>query len=265
MYVNFIIDNIRLLMYADFGVIVMNKIKLKIILSAENIICNLFKSEFSRKTKLPENFTITCHAGSLGTKANSLESVRTAIDWGAEIVEFDVSFRPDGKAVIIHSASPSAEQGVLLDDALKIVASVDNCKINLDIKSTANLPEVDRLVNKHGLGDRVFYTGVFEDWVDTVKSTSSIPYYLNHKITKEEASDQNRAIEIIEKTKELGAIGINSHFENSTAEFCNAAHQNGLLVSLWTVNRISDMARVLSISPDNITTKRPNILKNLIK
>lgn len=245
--------------------IIMSKSKLYFLLSAENFYCNMFKSKFSHNTVLPENFTITCHAGSLGTKANSLESVQTAVNWGADIVEFDVSFRPDGTAVIIHNSSPSQNQGVLLEEALKIVASVDNCKINLDIKSTVNLPEVDRLVKKHGLFERVFYTGVFEDWVETVKSTSDIPYYLNHKITKEEADGKEAATEIFNRTKELGAIGINSHYENATSEFCKYAHENGLLVSLWTVNKIRDMARVISTAPDNITTKKPDILKYFIK
>lgn len=152
-------------------------------------------------------------------------------------------------------------QGVLLDDALKIVASDNKCRINLDIKSTANLPEVDLLVKKHRLHDRVFYTGVFEDWVDTVKSTSSIPYYLNHKITEEESHNKKSALEIIYKTKSLGAIGINSHYKFATKEFVKTAHENNLLVSLWTVNKTSDMVKVIETEPDNITTKKPNILK----
>ncbi len=235
--------------------------KLKAMVSCEKAYCKIFRSGFNHNAVLPENFTITCHAGAFHTKANSIDSIKTAIEWGADIVEFDVSFRPDGTAVIIHNSSPEITQGVLLDDALKIVASDDKCRINLDIKSTANLPEVDRLVKKHNLFDRVFYTGVFEDWVDTVKSTSSIPYYLNHKISKEEANDKKSALEIINKTKVLGAIGINSHYKNATKEFSATAQENGLLVSLWTVNKIRDMTKVLGMQPDNITTKKPNILK----
>lgn len=257
------IDIIAYLMYAEFGVIIMNKIKFNFLMFTEKVYCNLFKSKNKHNTVLPENFTITCHAGAFHTKANSLDSIRTAVDWGADIVEFDVSFRPDGTAVIIHNSSPSANQGVLLDDALKIVASVKNCKINLDIKSTANLPEVDRLVKKHNLFDRVFYTGVFEDWVETVRNTSDIPYFLNHKITEEEAVNKKNALEIIEKTKNLGAVGINSHYKNSTAFFSDIAHKNGLLVSLWTVNKIGDMTKVIKMKPDNITTKKPNILKHI--
>ncbi len=242
----------------------MSKIKARIILPFEKLYYNLMKSKLTHTAILPEGFTITCHAGALGTKANTLESIRAAVDWGADVVEFDVSFRPDGTAVIIHNSSPSANQGVLLDDALKIVAGVDKCRINLDIKSTANLPEVDRLVKKHGLFERVFYTGVFEDWVDAVKKSSAIPYYLNHKITEEEAADKKAALEIIKKTNELGAIGINSHYKHATKDFNKTVHENGLLVSLWTVNKIGDMPGVIETQPDNITTKKPNILK-LIK
>lgn len=243
----------------------MSTIKSGISLTTEKFIYNLNKNKFRHSAVLPEGFTVTCHAGSLGTKANSLDSVQTAVNWGADIVEFDVSFRPDGTAVIIHDSSPTEKQGVLLDDALKIVASVKKCRINLDIKSTANLPEVDRLVKKHGLFDRVFYTGVFEDWVDAVKSSSSIPYYLNHKITAEEASSSEKALAIIEKAKELGAIGINSHYKYANRKFSDIAHENGLLVSLWTVNKPGDMARVAECCPDNITTKKPVILTLITK
>ncbi len=231
--------------------------------SYDKIYCSLNKQKLSHNAILPDGFTVTCHAGSFSTKPNSLESVEVAVKWGADIVEFDVSFRPDGTAVIIHDSAPSMNQGILLDDALKIVTSVDKCKINLDIKSTANLPEVDRLVKKHGLFERVFYTGVFEDWVDTVKSTSAIPYYLNHKITAEEAKSVDLINGIIRKTQSCGAIGINSNYKFATKEFTDIAHQNGLLVSLWTVNKIKDMVKVIEMQPDNITTKKPDILKTI--
>lgn len=238
----------------------MSSFNAKIISQTEKLYYSLNKSALSHNAVLPEGFTVTCHAGSFATKANSLDSVKTAVEWGADIVEFDVSFRPDGTAVIIHDSAPSMNQGVLLEDAVKTVAMDKKCRINLDIKSTANLPEVDRIVKKHGIFDRVFYTGVFEDWVETVKNTSSIPYYLNHKITCEEANSAECAMMIINKTKELGAIGINSHYENATKKFSDIAHENGLLVSLWTVNKIKNMVNVIENNPDNITTKKPCIL-----
>lgn len=217
------------------------------------------------KFNLPKDFTITCHAGSLGTKPNTVASVEKAVEWGAQIVEFDVTFRPSGLPVIIHSSSPCENEGELLADALSAVAKSKSCKINLDLKSTKNLPEVDRLVAEAGLTDRVFYTGVGENWVETVKKNSKIPYYLNHRITLREALNKNAAEALAKKAKALGAIGINSHFSTATSSFVSVMHKCGLLVSLWTVDSPHQMKRILKIAPDNITTRKPEILLGYTK
>ena len=90
---------------------------------------------------LPSDFTITCHAGALSTKANTVDSVRTAVKWGAQIVEFDVTFRPSGLPVIIHSGSPSESEGELLSEALAAVAESNTCRINLDLNHRITLKE----------------------------------------------------------------------------------------------------------------------------
>lgn len=214
--------------------------------------------------KLPDGFTVTFHAGALKTKPNSLESIRAALDYGAKVVEFDVTFRPDGTAVILHADEAKANEGALLDEALAVVATSKECRINLDIKSTANLPAVDALVKKHGLFERVFYTGVFEDWVETVRNTSDIPYFLNHKLTKEESDSKELLQKLADKIIALGAIGLNSNFSNASLTATQIMHKNGLLVSLWTANKPRDMANVIECLPDNITTKKPHILLAMI-
>lgn len=234
----------------------------KVVSSAAKVFVSLNKFE---SVLMPEQFTVTCHAGAMLTPANSLISVRSAVAWGADIVEFDVSFRPDGTPVIIHNSEPNNNQGVFLENALETVAQSDKCKINLDLKSRQNIPAIDDLVNNYGLTERVFYTGVFEDWVKDVRSNSAIPYYLNYKITSKDASDKASAQAVANKTKELGAIGINSNYKNASRLFVDTAQENGLLVSLWTVNKPKDMIEVLKLQPDNITTKKPNILKLLTR
>lgn len=238
-------------------------VKTAVMLSKLYVSANRNKVDFS--VELPDDFTVTCHAGALFTSPNTLRSVRAAVEWGAQIVEFDVSFRPDGTPVIIHNSSPAANEGVLLADALSIVAKSPSCKINLDIKSTANLAAVDELVKQNGLLDRVFYTGVFEDWVETVRKNSIIPYYLNYNISKEEAQSKEAVQAVADKTKSLGAMGINSNHENASDLFVETAHDNGLFVSLWTANKIEDMCRVVKLKPDNITTKHPAVLNSIIQ
>ncbi len=235
----------------------------KLVCAASEVKCKFVKAKAANISNLPEGFTVTCHAGAMMTPANSLYSVRAAVEWGAQVIEFDVSFRPDGTPVIIHSDAPGENEGVYLENALEI-ARKSNAFINLDIKSTANLGAVDELVKLKGMSERVFYTGVFEDWVETVRENSVIPYYLNHKITEEESKDKSAAQAVADKAKFLGAIGINSNHNGASKLFVDTMHENGLLVSLWTVNKIPDMINVLKLRPDNITTKKPNTFKNLI-
>lgn len=237
----------------------------KIVSSAAKAYISFNKNLHEPVGNMPEGFTVTCHAGAMLTKANSLYSVRAAVEWGADIVEFDVSFRPDGSPVIIHNSNPNNNQGVFLESALEIVAESPTCRINLDLKSTANVAAVDELVKTHGLMDRVFYTGVFDTWVEAVKKDSAIPYYLNHKITEAESTDKAAAQAVADKAKALGAIGINSNFKTASKMFVDTMHENNLLVSLWTVNTPEEMTETLRLKPDNITTKKPNMLKALIR
>lgn len=222
------------------------------------------KRKVSFSAEMPDGFTVTCHSGALFTADNTVHSVKTAVEWGAQVVEFDVSFRPSGTPVIIHASAPAENEGVLLKDALAVVAESNTCKINLDIKSMANLGAVDELVKLYGLEKRVFYTGVFPDWVENVRSNSSIPYYLNYNVTKEDVADAETIQSIADLANKLGAIGINSNFKEANEDFVNLIRKNGLLVSLWTVNKITDMKKVLNLRPDNITTRHPEILKEFL-
>ncbi len=237
----------------------------KILCKAELLKLRISKSPEIRKSDLPADFTVTYHAGAMYTKPNTLKSIREAVKDGASVIEFDVSFRTDGTPVIIHSSSPKENQGVLLYDALDAVTKSKSCKINLDLKSTANLPEIDRLVKEKSLFERVFYTGVFEDWVEKVKEASDIPYYLNYNIGSDEAASPQKAQAVADKTISLGAIGINSNFSNASKLFVEKMHKNGLLVSLWTIDKIPDMIKISGFAPDNITTKKPHIMNMMIK
>jgi glycerophosphoryl diester phosphodiesterase len=108
---------------------------------------------------LPVPFTVTAHAGAMGTRANSVASLRKAVLAGADVVEVDVSLRPNGLPVIIHNSAPSSRQGVLLEHAL--IEIVESCvQINLDLKSFNTLQTVQQLVEKYRLLDRIFFTGL---------------------------------------------------------------------------------------------------------
>ena len=213
---------------------------------------------------LPEGFTVTFHAGAMNTKDNTPESLQKALDENADVAELDVSFLPDGTPVLIHNDKPTDVNLPRLDDALAMTARYEKTKLNLDLKNVSNLPAIDALVEKHGLTDRVFYTGVGEDWIETVRTQSKIPYYLNAILNPLKMSQPAYIEEFCKKMKDMGALGLNAFFGTVCASAVKGIQAQGLLVSLWTVDKTADMFKVLSYAPDNITTNKPDKLRRIL-
>ena len=215
--------------------------------------------------RLPEGFTVTAHAGAMSLPDNSLISLNRAIKAGADVVEMDVTFRPDGTPVMIHKETPKHNEGVSLDEAFEVVVASDSVKINLDIKSSSNLPAVQELALEHGLIERVFFTGVGEKSIEQVKvKCPQIPYYLNFSPDKKLFDSREYAQTLSGKLKNLGCIGLNCSYGEISKTIVEVLHENGLLVSVWTVDRKIDMYRMLSLSVDNITSRKPDKLLTVI-
>jgi glycerophosphoryl diester phosphodiesterase len=64
--------------------------------------------------------------------------------------------------------------------------------------------------------------------------------------------------------KNAGAMGINFKYTSASKELVDVFHENGLLVSIWTVDDENNMYKILSFGPDNITTRNPDKLAKII-
>ena len=206
-------------------------------------------------------YTITAHTGTMGTPDNSLESIETGIKNGADIVEIDLNFF-GGIPVLSHNAPKGGE--VLFEDALKVLAQDDTVKMNIDVKNTFDLKLVEELVIKYGLLDRVFFTGISKDFVPAVKEQCrSITYYLNLNQKIPLSGKKNHYEYVANLVKEHGAIGLNSFFACINKGLVDYLHSEGLLVSGWTANTETQMKNLIKKGVDNITTRRPDILRKL--
>lgn len=227
------------------------------------------KSENLQKMKdlpitLPKDFTYTAHTGCVGTKDNSLEAIEAGAQYGADIVEFDLNFTKGGEPVLSHDKPKGGE--FTLDDAFKKVSEFEKLKVNIDIKSCADLRVILPLAEKHGIKDRIFFTGVTLSDVEAVKKACpDIDYYLNYSVTKPQKQTDEYLQSIADKVKGCGAVGINFNKDNATKKLVDKFHENGLLVSIWTVNTEKEMYRILHLSPDNITTRKPDIMSSILK
>lgn len=213
--------------------------------------------------KLPDGFTITAHTGCMDTEENTLESIKTGAENGASIVEFDLYFTKDGEPVLAHDEPVGGE--ITLDEAFEYISKIPNIKVNVDVKTCDALGKVYPLAEKYGIEDRIFYTGINEEDVETVKNDSpEVAYYLNMDVKKSKATDREYLISLVEKVKNAGAVGINFNYKTATKELVDIFRENGLLVSIWTVNDEYNMYKILSFLPDNITTRNPDELSRIV-
>ena len=208
--------------------------------------------------------TVTAHSGSMGLPDNSIEAMEAGIDAGASIVEFDLRFLEDSTPVLSHDAP--AEEPVTLADAFALLQRRPGVQANVDVKDPFHLEVVAPLAKEMGVLDRLFYTGVGEDWVPVVRAKSpEISYYLNTDVLDDPDVDHAAPpaavyAALAEKTKRLGAVGINIHYSHLDEALSAAFRAAGLPVSVWTVNKPREIARVLALRPANITSRRPDLV-----
>ncbi len=218
----------------------------------------------SKPIKLPADFTCTAHTGCVDTDDNSLEAIEVGAKYGADIVEFDLNFLSDGAPVLAHDKPKGNE--ITLDKAFEKVSEFPELKVNVDAKSVENLKAVYPLAKKHGIENRIFYTGIELKDVEAVKEYSpQVPYYLNCDVEKPKKQTPEYLEELVKTVKDSGAVGINFNKDNATKELVDIFHENGLLVSIWTVNKEKDIYKILHLSPDNITTRSPDKLEEILK
>ena len=212
---------------------------------------------------LPNDFTYTAHTGCVNTPDNSLQSIDAGVKYGAQIVEIDLNFDKNNVLVLSHN-KPKAN-AVTLDEAFKKVSEYENLKVNVDVKSMANLSEVAVIAEKYGITDRIFFTGISEDRVAGVQAACpNIPYYLGVDVLSEKHHDEEYLLSLVQMVKDNKAIGINFNKNSASKALVDIFHENGLLVSVWTVNGEKNMYKMLSLGPDNITTRRPDRMSEIL-
>lgn len=224
----------------------------------------LLNTEFENQLQnLSADFTCTAHTGCMDTEENSLEAIEAGVKSGAQIVEFDLNFNENNEPILSHDAPTGKE--VTLEEAFKKVSEYDNLKVNVDLKSCLALEKIKAVAEEYGVLDRIFFTGVNDEFLEAVqKANLGIPYYLNVNVDSKKKHDTEYIESLVQKVRDCGAIGINFNKDNASAELVQAFHNNGLLVSIWTVDKEKDMKKIITCLPDNITTRNPKLLNELI-
>lgn len=214
------------------------------------------------KLSLPNSFTVTAHTGCMGTRDNSLEAIKTGAQY-ADIVEFDLRFGGDGTPILTHD-EPTGDE-VTLEEAFSELKAHGGLRANVDAKEKTDLGKVWDTAVKLGVQDRIFFTGIEPADIETVKKDApEIPFYLNLAVDKKKKDDISYISQLVKAVEDAGAAGINLSMDGASETLIKAFREKGLLVSVWTADKELDMHKMLTLAPDNITTREPKKLREII-
>ena len=198
---------------------------------------------------------ITAHSGCMGTPQNSIVSIEKGIESGADFIEVDLNFAEDGTPVLSHDKPKGGEE--LYKNALDVLKKNQKVEFNLDVKSTANLKEAIAMAEKAGVADRIFFSGVKEEFVaEFKKQCPGARFYYNVNVGKKTGIGK-----LIKRAKEIGAIGLNLNYKGASDKLVRKCHENGLLVSVWTVDKKKDIDRMKKLGVDCLATNNPVLAK----
>ena len=173
-----------------------------------------------------------------------------------------------------------------LSELLKLTSDniVEDLLINLEIKSTPiekNLtPEPDEMVkiiidevSRSNLEDRIIYSSF--DWrvlreikerdskIPRAYLTSGARGKIYDKSPWLDFTPLHNGVELPELISALGGSAWHPNYKDVNKEIVQISHDKGLPVNVWTVNRESDMLRMIDYGVDGIMTDYPLKLKEL--
>ncbi|MGN5380353.1 glycerophosphodiester phosphodiesterase [Streptomyces lasalocidi] len=208
-------------------------------------------------------------------RENTTDSLRSALDQGADAVEIDVRLSRDGVPVLLHDetlkrlwevdrplAALSAEEvrgltagGVpTLAEAL---AATSDARVMVDLCGRVERRMVDRVmdvVRQSGAGDRVYYCAHAEAMLAVRAADPAAEIAL----TWTTLAPPRPAL--------LAAIRprwLNYRFSLVSRDLAARVHHDGYLVSVWTPDTRRAMNRLLDLGVDSITTNRVDVLHTL--
>lgn len=229
---------------------------------------------------------VAAHTGCGIHPDNTLASFEEGIATGADIVEVDVHVCKDGTAILLHDDSPYLlmhSYGELNDPQIRrllgaayddhpiatleqaLSVSADRgTKLNLDMKSPDAIAPTVRLIRRYNAQSRVFITGCSDAMTKLypdIRVMMNTPDELSMRQYGEYAA---HAESVCREAKREGYAGLNMNGMTCLPPIVQAAHAEGLLVWVYTINDRQPMEWFIRMGVDAITTRAPETLLSLV-
>lgn len=202
---------------------------------------------------------------------NTLRSFKKAIELGVDAVELDVRTTKDGEIVVVHDAevnrttngkglvneltveeikqlkTEKGEKIPTLEEALDFLDK--KLKVLIELKETGSEAKVLKTVQKKGLEKNVVIVSFLEEALRKVRE-------LNEKV-------ETGLIYVKHKNPVKSATDLKANYLLPLYRFTHTvdiqkAHQNGLKVIVWTINKPEEVADYIKKGVDGITSDAPD-------
>ncbi|MEH0446720.1 MULTISPECIES: glycerophosphodiester phosphodiesterase [unclassified Streptomyces] len=225
-----------------------------------------------------QNVTAVAHRGDpYRLRENTIASLRSALDLGADAVECDVRLTRDGVPVLLHDATlkrlwahdrplaslSAAEVRGLTAGAVptlaEALAATEGSRLMLDLPGTREVGAARRIVDavrEAGATDRVYYCAGAVAMLAVRAADPSAEIAL----TCTSLAPPRPAL--------LAAVRprwLNYRFSLVDRELAARVHRAGHLLSVWTPDTRRSLRRLIGLGVDSITTNRIDLLTALRK
>ncbi|MEV8448185.1 glycerophosphodiester phosphodiesterase [Streptomyces parvus] len=208
-------------------------------------------------------------------RENTLPSIRSALERGADAVEIDVRVTRDGVPVLLHDATlerlwghdrrvdriDHAELKELtgggvptLREAL-LAAGAHRVMVDLPGSTDASVKKIVGTVRECGASERAYYCANSEAMLRVRAADPSAEIALTWTTLAPPRPELLAAVK---------PRWLNYRFGLISRELTDRAHRDGLLVSAWTADTKRTMRKLIERGVDSITTNRIDTLHRLI-
>lgn len=225
---------------------------------------------------MPMSVTAVAHRGDpYRARENTLPSVRSAVERGADAVEVDVRITRDGVPVLLHDATLDRLWGrdLRLDrlihrDLTELTAggvptlreallAVGAHRVMVDLPGSTDesVRRTVGVVRECGAGERVYYCAGPKAMLRVRAADPSAEIAMTWTTL---APPRPALLDAVRPR------WLNYRFGLVSAELADRNHRDGLLVSAWTADTGRTMRRLIRHGVDSITTNRIDVLRKLI-
>lgn len=222
-----------------------------------------------------------------GMSENSIASLKAAQDAGLWGSECDIHITADDVVIVNHNNDiegkkiathkfedfahdllPNGERRPTLDEYLVQTAKSKGTKLVIEFKKQPSAEREDLMVEKtiaalkaHKLysPERVLFISFSKHICDRIAREH--PLFINQFLSSDPIGNQNPDI-----YGSQGINGVDYHYKMFKAhpEWVRNAHQRGMSVNAWTVNKEDDIRRMIEVGVDAITTNEPLLVRKML-